>query len=136
MGWGCWPHAQPPTWWTKVSLFVWILTPDLPGMEDLTSSICYRQHSCRNHMITQAPPLSQSRDIYGGLPTINVTISPSLRVAQSLSCLFLSYRTDRDHYNVSNIHLQPPHFLQYLWLDRCFSKNTQTTVASTEIIEQ
>jgi len=26
MGWGCQPHAQPPTWRTRVSHFVWIVT--------------------------------------------------------------------------------------------------------------
>jgi hypothetical protein len=37
-GLGCQPHAQPPTWRAKVSLFVWIITFDLSGMGDPTSS--------------------------------------------------------------------------------------------------
>jgi hypothetical protein len=32
-----------------------------------TSSIRYRQHSCWDHVTTQAPPLRQSRDTFGGL---------------------------------------------------------------------
>jgi hypothetical protein len=31
-----------------------------------TSSICYRQHSSWDHVTTQAPPLRQSRDTFGG----------------------------------------------------------------------
>jgi hypothetical protein len=33
-----------------------------------TSSIRYRQHSSRDHVTTQAPPLRQSRDTFGGVP--------------------------------------------------------------------
>ena len=32
MGWGCRPHAQPPTWRTRISLFVWVITFDLSCM--------------------------------------------------------------------------------------------------------
>jgi hypothetical protein len=35
-------------------------------MRGPTSSICYRQHSSQVHMTTQAPPLRQSRDTFGG----------------------------------------------------------------------
>ena len=38
MGWGCEPHAQPPTWRTRVSLLVSAITFDLSGMRDPTSS--------------------------------------------------------------------------------------------------
>ena len=37
-GWGCRSHVQPPTWRTRVSLFVSVVTFDLSGMEDLASS--------------------------------------------------------------------------------------------------
>jgi hypothetical protein len=37
-GWGRQPHAQPPTWMAMVSIFVWIITFDLSGMGDPTSS--------------------------------------------------------------------------------------------------
>jgi hypothetical protein len=37
-GWGRQSHAQPPTWSARVSLFVWIITFDLSGMGDPTSS--------------------------------------------------------------------------------------------------
>ena len=30
-GWGYQPHAQPPTWRTRVSLFVWVITFDMSG---------------------------------------------------------------------------------------------------------
>jgi hypothetical protein len=35
MGWGCQPHVQTPTWRTRVSLFVWIITFDLSGIVGL-----------------------------------------------------------------------------------------------------
>jgi hypothetical protein len=38
MMWGCQPHAQPPTWRTRVSLFFWLLPFRLSGMGDPTSS--------------------------------------------------------------------------------------------------
>ena len=57
--WGCQPHAKPPTWRTKVSLFVLVITLDLSGMGGPTSSICYCQHSSQDHVTTQAPPLHQ-----------------------------------------------------------------------------
>ena len=38
-GWGCQPHAQPPTWRTRVSLFVWVNTFDLSGTWCHTSSV-------------------------------------------------------------------------------------------------
>jgi len=37
-GWGRYPHAQPPTWRTRVSLFVWVITFDLKGLGDPASS--------------------------------------------------------------------------------------------------
>jgi hypothetical protein len=37
VGWGCRPHAQPPTWRTRVSLFVWNFTLDLSGLGDPAS---------------------------------------------------------------------------------------------------
>jgi hypothetical protein len=66
MVWGCQPHAQPPTWRTRVSLFIWVIALDLSGMGGLTGSIRYRQHRSRIHMTTQAPPLCQSRNIFEG----------------------------------------------------------------------
>jgi hypothetical protein len=38
MVWGYFPHAQPPTWRTRVFLFVWLLPHDLSGMGAPTSS--------------------------------------------------------------------------------------------------
>jgi hypothetical protein len=37
-GLGCQPHTQLPTWWTRMSLFIWIITFDLSSMGDNTSS--------------------------------------------------------------------------------------------------
>jgi len=37
-GWDCQPHAQPPNWRTRVSLFVWVNTFDLSGTWCHTSS--------------------------------------------------------------------------------------------------
>ena len=39
---------------------------DLSGMWRPTSSIRYCQHSSQDHVTTQAPPLRQSRDTFGG----------------------------------------------------------------------
>jgi hypothetical protein len=36
--WGYKPHAQPPSWRTRVSLFVWLLPLDPSGMGESTSS--------------------------------------------------------------------------------------------------
>ena len=36
-GWSRRPHTQPPTWRTRVSLFVWVITFDLSGLGDLAS---------------------------------------------------------------------------------------------------
>jgi hypothetical protein len=36
--WGCYPHTQPPTWRTRVSIFVWLLPLDLFGMDNPASS--------------------------------------------------------------------------------------------------
>ena len=37
-GWGCYHQAQPPTWMTVVSLFVWVITFDRSGLSDPVSS--------------------------------------------------------------------------------------------------
>jgi hypothetical protein len=42
-------------------------------MEGPTSSILYRQHSSRDHVTTQAPPLRQIRDTFGGIKANNYT---------------------------------------------------------------
>ena len=49
-----------------MSLFVWVITLDLSGMGDPTSSLRYHQHSSQDHVTNQAPPLLQSRDTFGG----------------------------------------------------------------------
>ena len=64
--WDCSPTPNPQPGMTRVSLFVWVITLDLSGMGHPTSSICYRQHSSRVHVTTQAPPLHQSRDTFEG----------------------------------------------------------------------
>jgi hypothetical protein len=43
IGWGCQPHAQPPTWRTRVSLFTWVVTFDLSD-RSIDHAIYY--HSC------------------------------------------------------------------------------------------
>ena len=37
-GWGRYPHTHPPTWRTRVSLSVWVITFDLSGLGDPASS--------------------------------------------------------------------------------------------------
>ena len=51
MGWGCEPHAQPPTWKVRASRFVW---PGRPYQQ-----LCYRQPGSRDHLTTRASPLSK-----------------------------------------------------------------------------
>jgi hypothetical protein len=66
-GWGRQPYAQPPP------------QPEQPGYPFLSGSspltcpaweiyqqLRYRQHSSQDNMTTQAPPLRQSRETYGG----------------------------------------------------------------------
>ena len=36
--WGRQPHVKPPSWRTRVSLLVWVITCDLSGMGGPTSS--------------------------------------------------------------------------------------------------
>jgi len=38
-GWDCQPHAQPPNWRARVSLFVWVITFHLSGMWCHTSNV-------------------------------------------------------------------------------------------------
>ena len=38
---------QPPTWRTTVSIFVWVITLDLPGMEDRTSNFAIASRALR-----------------------------------------------------------------------------------------
>jgi hypothetical protein len=38
MVWGCQPQVQPPTWRTRISLFVWLLPLDLSSLGGPTSS--------------------------------------------------------------------------------------------------
>jgi hypothetical protein len=48
-GWDCQPHAQPPTWRTRVSLFVWVIIFDLSCMGAPASSYAtaFFDHACR-----------------------------------------------------------------------------------------
>ena len=46
------PMSKSPTWRTRVSLFVWVITLDLSGMGCPTSSICYCQHISRDRVTT------------------------------------------------------------------------------------
>ena len=57
---------NPPTWRARLSLFVWVITLDLSGTGGPTSSIRYYQHSSRDQIATQATPLLQSIDTFGG----------------------------------------------------------------------
>jgi hypothetical protein len=55
---------QTPTWRTRVSLFVGVITLDLSGMGGPTSSIRHSQHSSWDHVTTQAPPLRHVASIF------------------------------------------------------------------------
>lgn len=55
-----------------LSPFVWIITLDLSGMGDSTSSLRYLHRTSRGHVTTQAPPLRQSKDTFRGNEQINV----------------------------------------------------------------
>jgi len=65
MGLGCQPHALPPTWRTRVSLFFWAITFDLSGMGGPTSSFATANIS-QDHLTKQVPPLHFSMDTFGG----------------------------------------------------------------------
>jgi hypothetical protein len=58
--------SQTPNLEDQVILFVWVITLDPSGMGGPTNSIHYRQRISWDHVTTQAPPLRQSRDTFGG----------------------------------------------------------------------
>jgi len=64
MGWGCQPHARPPTWRTRVSLFVGSPPLTSLGWETLTVATLLTT-SCQDNSAMQAPPLCQSMDTLG-----------------------------------------------------------------------
>jgi hypothetical protein len=55
------PHAQPPTWRTRVSLLVWHLSRNLSGMGPY-QQLCCRRHSFRVHWYTS--PLTQQQSAF------------------------------------------------------------------------
>jgi hypothetical protein len=57
------PH--PPTSRTRISLFVWVITFDLSGTGDHTSSYTTASIALRDQLTTQASPLDQSRNTFG-----------------------------------------------------------------------
>ena len=57
--------VQPPTWRTRVSLFVWVITFDLFGMGGPTSSYATASIAPRITRPRSASPLHQSRDTFG-----------------------------------------------------------------------
>jgi hypothetical protein len=44
------PQAKPPTWRTRVSLFVWVITLDLSGMEQIRSRDGIAVRDCHMEM--------------------------------------------------------------------------------------
>jgi hypothetical protein len=66
MGLGCQPHSQPPTWRSRVPLFVWAITFHLSGLGSPTGSYATASVALRIiYLITQVLPLHQSRDTFG-----------------------------------------------------------------------
>jgi len=59
----CQPHAQPPTWGSRVSIFVWVITFDLSGMGGPTRS--YPTASIALRIIDHPSPATTSQ--YGYL---------------------------------------------------------------------
>jgi hypothetical protein len=65
--WGCYSDAQPPTWRTRVSLFVWLLPLDLSGMGAPTSSYATAGIALRvsgalkphHHQKVETPPVEK-----------------------------------------------------------------------------
>jgi hypothetical protein len=82
---------QTPTLEDQGIPFCWIVTLDLSGMGGPTSSIRYCQHSSRDHLTTQAPPLRQSRDAFGRYCNYTVEIMPN----GSINCTNLYNKIER-----------------------------------------
>jgi len=59
-GWGCYPHAQPPAWRTRVSLLVWALPFDLSGMAGPTNSYATAGIALRVTESHKPPPLTST----------------------------------------------------------------------------
>jgi hypothetical protein len=55
-GWGCWPHAQHPSWRTRISLLVWILPFDLLVVK-LPPALLSRSQSHKPHHDKVESPL-------------------------------------------------------------------------------
>jgi hypothetical protein len=111
-------HAKHPTCRTRVSLFVWVITLDLSGMGGPTSSICYRQHSYWDRVTTQAPPLRQGRDTFGGdllrlKLNNNVLLSPCCKFYKSRDSTKLKY--------FSALNIRFPYYLVSYNLYGCIS---------------
>ena len=73
-GWGHHPHAQPPTWRTRMSLFVWVITFDLSGLGDPASSYATAGLAFKVIWPHKPPPLCQSGDTFGVNPCIQSPI--------------------------------------------------------------
>ena len=62
MGAGYQPSAQPPTWRTRGSFFVWFLPVNLFGMGDLPGALGSSRHGSKGHWNTQATSPLQGDD--------------------------------------------------------------------------
>ena len=104
----------------RVSFFVWVITLDPSGMGSPTSSICYYQHSYRDHMKTQAMPLRQRRDTCGGLlhlvgiNPLNPELNPICYLLALLAHHFL--HVSRIRVKSSTIRL----LMSYIYIERLF----------------
>ena len=87
-GVGVYPHAQPPTWRTRVSLLVWVIILDLSGVGGHTSSISYRQHSPRDHVTTQAPLHTYTASRQSSPRTVSVPTATRQRTASYLTAKY------------------------------------------------
>jgi hypothetical protein len=120
-GWDYQPHAQPPTWKTRVSLFVWVITFDMSGTWCHKSSITTARIALRimwprkpHHYIKVGIPLVGWNSCKNVLPQIFKTkhcISKAsscetahLRKLQVDICVNVAYISDTKVYKTKITH--------------------------------
>jgi len=87
-GWDCQPHAQPPTWRTRVSLSVWVITFDLSGTWCHKSSITTTRIALRIMW-----PRKPHHYVKVGIPSVGCNGYKNVSVATNIQNNTLHFRS-------------------------------------------
>jgi hypothetical protein len=87
-GWGFQPHAQPPTWRTRVSLFVWVITFDLSGKWYHTNSVTTASTAIRIIW-----PHKHHHYVKVGIPSVGWNSYKNVSIVQNTQNKQLRFRT-------------------------------------------